>query len=92
MSEVVLIENWSVVTNPDDPEPKPLYFHGMFSGHPNHPEEHEATSSRILGYKEDGEIFVCRSRCYRLGSIDPKWVQEQPGVSLEKLKENLPRM
>ena len=89
----VLIENWSMVSSASAPG-APMYFHGNFFDHPLVAKGAKTTSSQILGYRRVGQmiVFECVSRCYKLGTIDPEYVKNQPGASLEALLEMLPCM
>lgn len=74
---VVLIENWSIAssTNPTytPPELIKLKITGDIYGHPLYPNGSDAMTSAIQ--EIDGRYVRTKSRWYKLGMPDPKYIE-----------------
>lgn len=86
---VVLIENWSLVLCHDDDkkDQSRLYFQGCLFGHPKLPNGFEARTSQIIQYDEKEKVFVCKSRNYRLGTVNPHYEELFPNALKRILEE-----
>jgi len=51
--QTIRIENWEVVTNPWKMK---QYLRGQVYGHPNFPDGHAVTTSRLMELRDDGAV------------------------------------
>jgi len=87
-----VIENWSfTVTGINEysaPEQGISRFQGNVYKHPNYENGHPIQSSKILGYDEETDEFICLSRRYKLGQVDVNYEKLYPNAK-ERLIEQL---
>lgn len=87
-SEIVIIEEWSPVLN--EYEPDVLRFRGKLFGHPKFPDGTKAITSEILCYDDKKELFIAKSRKYKLGEVDPYYERKFPDAK-KKILEGIAR-
>lgn len=79
-----VLEKWSFTavaprgTDPDycPPECRRPCLQGNVHGHPNFPDGQFIITSPLVGYDPLTDEFICNSRRYKLGTVDPGYETE----------------
>ena len=89
----MILNNWAFVTTGgpyDAPEMFVSRLNGDVTGHPNFPDGHNVTTSRVMGKR--GELVVTRSgSLYELGTVLPEYERQVPNAR-ERLFKVLPEI
>jgi len=94
--ETTRLENWAIVDAdpwkaPEAQEPR---LYGKAYNHPSRPDGQDVIVSSITGYDFVKDEVICFSRNYKLGAIDPAYMELYPDIKqtfLDSIKKN-PRM
>jgi hypothetical protein len=86
---VVRIDNWAIVASRKEMNqstPPPIHLRGFVTGHPDHADGSEITTSHIA-HRMGQEVVTCNGTHYELGSVNPAYHARFPNA-----KEDLLRM
>lgn len=86
MENVVLLENWSMVSGRYEAPELGFSFHGNVYGHPIFNDGDGVTTTKIIDMKDN--VFYTRSGTkYKLGKTDPEYEKLFPNALERMLKQ-----